>query len=297
MSKYLIAGVTGHVGAVVASELDKAGASYRVLVSSESKASAFRDRGVDVRVGELENKAALIEALRGAEGAFLLLPPPRALPATAAEFFAYQRAMAGSIADAVKASGVAHVVLLSSIGAHLPEGTGPIKGLYVLEQRLRELGVTFTAVRAAYFMENFGGFAGAIQGGGVLPNFLREDVALSMVATRDIGVVAAKALLDPPAATRIIELAGPADHKPAEQAAIFGGVLGRAVSLMSVPEPGVMAAMLGSGVPQAMAENYAEMYSALNSGHLAFEHPEAITRGRVSLEEFARGMFKPQASA
>src|SRR5690242_13128312 len=122
---FVVAGVTGHVGSVVAEQLLARGQKVKVIVRDAAKGAAWSRKGAEVAVGSLEDAASITAALRGASGFFTLLPPNF----QAADFYGAQRKTADSIAAAVKESGVPHVVLLSSIGADLSDGTGPIKGL------------------------------------------------------------------------------------------------------------------------------------------------------------------------
>jgi uncharacterized protein YbjT (DUF2867 family) len=190
----VVAGVTGHVGSVVAEQLLSRGHKIKVIVRDAAKGAAWSQKGAEVAVGALEDQAFLTGALRGATGFFTLLPPNY----QAADFYATQRATADSIAGAVKASGVPHVVILSSIGADLAAGTGPIKGLHYLENALRATGTQLTAVRAGYFQENVGNSLGPAKGMGIFPNFSASaDYPMPMIATKDIGALAAELLASP----------------------------------------------------------------------------------------------------
>jgi len=157
---FVIAGVTGHVGSVVAEALLGKGQKIKVIARDAGKAAAWSKKGAEIAVGKLEDQEFLTGALRGAKGFFTLLPPNY----QAADFYATQRSTADAIAAAVKSSGVPHVVILSSIGADQPAGTGPIKGLHYLENVLRATGVKLTAVRAGSFQENVGMALGAAKG-------------------------------------------------------------------------------------------------------------------------------------
>ena len=111
----------------------------------------------------------------------------------------------------MKASGVPHVVLLSSVGADLPSGTGPVRGLYYLEEALRKTGAKVTAIRAAYFQENVGQVLEPARKQGIFPNFTPSaDFPMPMIATRDIGLLAAESLLKPPAKSEVVDQMGPA---------------------------------------------------------------------------------------
>src|SRR6266568_5143879 len=122
---FVIAGATGHVGSGAARELLEKGHKVKVIVRDAAKGAEWSKRGAEVAIGSLEDQASLTGALRGAEGAFVLVPPNYAAP----DFYAWQRRTGDAIAAAVQAARVPHVVMLSSVGADLATGNGPIKGL------------------------------------------------------------------------------------------------------------------------------------------------------------------------
>ena len=140
---FVITGATGHVGAVAAEALLAEGKAVRVVVRDAAKAEGLRARGAEVFVADLGDQAALGRAVRGA----------------------------GSLA----AEKVPHVVLLSSVGAQHPSGTGLIVSAYNVEQQLRASGLAATFVRASYFVENWGAVVHPVRSDGVLPSFLAAD--------------------------------------------------------------------------------------------------------------------------
>jgi uncharacterized protein YbjT (DUF2867 family) len=86
---------------------------------------------------------------------------------------------------------------LSSYGAHVPKGTGPVAGLHSSEQKLNGItGLNVLQLRAAYFMENNLAAIDMIQGMGMFGHALLPDLKLPMIATRDVGDYAAQRLLD-----------------------------------------------------------------------------------------------------
>ena len=190
-----------------------------------------------------------------------------------------------SIAAALGKSPVPHVVVLSSIGAQHPDGTGPIVTVNYAERALTKLsGIRFTFVRAAYFMENLGGLLGAVQHAGVLPSLTSPTTAFPMVATRDIGEVAAQALKSPPAETQIIELAGPQDYSFTDAAAAFAQALGKPVSAVPVPPAGIVPALTQAGVGEEMAGLMREMAVGMDAGRVAFAGGAVrAVRGKVPL--------------
>src|SRR5258706_5405606 len=130
---FAIAGVSGNTGSVVAETLLAQGKKVRVIVRTTAKGDAWKAKGAEVAVAELQNYAALTAALAGTEGAYLLVPPdvtnPKVLESSVA--------IAKTLGTAVAAAKVPHVVLLSSFGAHLATGTGPIQWLHTPEEALR----------------------------------------------------------------------------------------------------------------------------------------------------------------
>lgn len=281
---YVVAGVSGQTGSVVALSLLAAGKPVRVIVRSEDKGRLFKERGAEVAVLSLEDSDALAAALRGATGAYLLIPPPGP---EVTGILARGRRIIDGFAAALKQSPVPHVVLLSSIGAQHPDGTGPIAMLGYGERTLGALpGIRFTFVRAGYFLDNLSGLLGAVQHAGILPALSDPSHAFPMVATQDIGEVAAQALLHPPAQSEVLELAGPAEYSFAEVAAAFSQTLGRTINVVPVPPDGIIPALTQSGMGAEMAGLYREMMLAIDSGRVAFAGGTRHVRGKVPLARF-----------
>jgi uncharacterized protein YbjT (DUF2867 family) len=281
---FVISGASGHTGTVAASTLLAQGKQVRVIVRDAKKGEVWKQRGAEVAIAELSDSAALTAALRGADGVYLLLPPNHHIEDLAAE----QVKLVASWAAALTAAKPKHVVVLSSIGAELPAGSGPIMGNHRIETALAPLGIPFTAVRAAYFMENWGAVVHPVKADGVLPSTLAPGRAAHMVATADIGRVAAEALVAGPAAGKIIELAGPRDYTPEDVAAAFGRVLGRPIQLVPVPDAGIEPALAQAGFKPKVAALFREMIGAFNSGKLAFAGTPR--RGTVEIDEVVRGL-------
>src|SRR5580700_10933145 len=220
---YVVAGVSGNTGKVVADTLLRQKQPVRVLVRSADKGAPWKARGADVRVVGLDDVAALTAALEGAKGAYLLLPPQM----SSIDARSDNARRTDGYVKSIHASGTPHVVFLSSIAAQHPRGTGPIGSVHDAEVALPKSGATFTFVRAAYFQENL---AGSLYGlaNGVLPTFITPDRPIAMVATRDIGTTGAKARLEGPSAQHsVIELSGPREYSPNDVAAVLKRITGK----------------------------------------------------------------------
>jgi uncharacterized protein YbjT (DUF2867 family) len=280
---YLIAGVSGKTGAAAATDLLEKGQPVRVLVRSEDKGRAWREKGAEVAVASLDDVARLTRALEGVKGAYLLVPPDLTLT----DFMARGDRLLGAMAEALGSARVPHVVFLSSIGAQHPAGTGPVVILHEGEKRLGGLrGTHATFVRAAYFMENLGALVPLARSQGILPCLFDPARRISMIATADIGRTAAQALLEPPARNEIIELDALQESSYADAAGILAKLLGRPVQAVPVPAEGAIPALVQSGFSEHMAGLFKEMAHGIDTGSMRFEGSGAgrRVRGPTTLE-------------
>jgi uncharacterized protein YbjT (DUF2867 family) len=284
---YAIAGVSGHTGKVVAETLLANRQPVRVVVRDQAKGAPWKPRGAEVAVANLDDQAALGRALSGVQGAYVLLPPD---PITT-DFFGSRAKMIDAIGRASSSAGLPHLVFLSSIGAHLPSGHGPIGAPYQGERAFEKLGIGTTFVRASYFLENYGGGLAAAKKDGVLPSFLPAKFMHPVVTTTDIGRTAAQALLDGPRGRRVVELSGPVDVTPADIAATLGEMFGRAVNVAEAPLDAVVPAFMSFGMSQHMAEIYREMYASFIAGGIAWEGKGERVRGSIGVKEGLRALL------
>jgi uncharacterized protein YbjT (DUF2867 family) len=281
---YVIAGVTGHTGAATADALLARGKQVRVLARDAEKGAAWKAKGCEVAIADLGDPAALSRALEGTEGAFLLSPPNMA----AKDFLADRKALLDRMVEGVRRSKVPQVVFLSSVGAQHPAGTGPIVTAHRAEQALRGIAPSVTFLRAAYFLENWGAVVPVAKAQGVLPHFGPIDYPFAQVCARDIGAAVARALVEAAPGTRVVELAGQQDWSVNDVAAAVGTLLGKPVKAVGAPVEAAEAGLRRAGLPPEMARLYAEMYGAAVKGLLAWERPQALTRGATPLVEALR---------
>jgi uncharacterized protein YbjT (DUF2867 family) len=275
---FVIAGVTGNTGSVVANTLLDQGEKVRLLVRDEKKAEPFRARGAEVAIASIDDVVSLKRAVAGAKGVYALVPPDMATE----DPIGRGKRIVDNWARAV---GDIHTVFLSSVGAQHATGTGPIQYLHTAEKSFKNA----TFIRAAYFLENWGSVLGAARGDGVLPTFEKPDTRFSMVATKDIGLTAAQALLD--AKPGVIELAGPHDLTPAEVAATVGKLLGRDVKPIHVSGDAIVNTLTGFGISKAVASLFREMAEAIDSGRVDWE-TKNVTRGTTSAETVLRTLLQ-----
>jgi uncharacterized protein YbjT (DUF2867 family) len=291
---YVVAGVSGHTGRVVAESLLARKQPVRVVVRSADRGAAWRERGAEVAVADLGDAPALARALAGAVGAYLLVPTSDTAPG----FRAQQDRITDSIVAAVKESRVPHVVLLSSIGAQHEAGTGPIAGLHRAEQELAKAGAALTFLRAGFFMENLRAELATLEQG-FIPSFFPADLGIDMIATADIGRLAASLLVEGPASPRgrqVVELAGPR-RSMADVAAALASITGKAVRVAEAPLDAMVGVLTGFGMPEDLAAAYHEMTVAITSRRVEPEGGHRRVVGTTSLEEVLRGLLGQRASA
>jgi uncharacterized protein YbjT (DUF2867 family) len=264
MSKFVVAGVTGHVGSVVARDLLAGGDEVTVIVREAKKGADWTARGAHVAVGSLDDSDFVASTVKGADGFFTLIPPHYAT----GDIYTAQRKSADALAAAIKQSGVPLVVLLSSVGADRSDKNGPVKSLHYAEGKFRETGTKLVALRAGSFQENIGGAIAAAKQAGIYPNFLPSaDIPAPQVATRDVGHAAAKLLKSPPARSEVVDLVGPA-YSSRQLADKLGKLLGKTLPIVDIPPAGHVAALEQAGVPADVAEAFAEMYAGFSAGLL-----------------------------
>ncbi|MBL8251801.1 MAG: NAD(P)H-binding protein [Candidatus Competibacter sp.] len=259
---YVLLGSNGKITSKIARLLLAQGKSVRVVGRSRQGLDALREAGAEPAVGAVEDVAFLIAAFRGAEAVYTMLPPVYGSSAPLAD---YTR-LGDAIARAVAASGVGRVVNLSSTGAHLPKGTGPIVGLHDQEQRLNALAdVKILHLRPGYFFENHFNAIGLIKAHGIYSDLIEPDAPIPSIGTSDIATVAARELVSPGSAAerRVLHLRGPKSYTPTEAAKLLGRAIGQPDLRYVRAEPAqAKAGMVLHGISPPMADLLAEMSEA-----------------------------------
>jgi uncharacterized protein YbjT (DUF2867 family) len=286
---YVILGATGNTGSIIADSLLSKGKKVRVVGRDAGRLQLFVRKGAEAFTGDVSDAVALTKAFTGARAAYLMLPP-----ITSRED---QERESDTIAKAVTESGLRYAVHLSSYGAHVPEGTGPVTGLHSSEQKLNAVGgLNVLHLRAAYFMENNLAAISMIQEMGIFGHALLPDLKLPMMATRDVGNYAAKRLLDLDFSDKQTrELLGERDLSMAEATAIIARGIGKPdLRYEQFPYEQVQQVLEQMGMPPKKAAVYIEMFKAINVGVLAAQEPRSRENSTpTSFEEFVQDVFAP----
>jgi uncharacterized protein YbjT (DUF2867 family) len=285
---FVVVGATGNTGSVVADTLLNRKQPVRIVVRSVDKGAAWKAKGAEIAVASLDDVSALTKAFEGAKGVYLLVPPNYG----AAAWLADQRTRMDRAAEVIQRSAIGHVVFLSSVGAHISEGTGPIRAVRYGEQVIGAVAKNLTILRPCYFMDNWAPVLGAAKTQGVLPTFIAPQVMVPMISTKDIGRVGAEQLMAGGKGKQIVELAGPEEYSPDQAAAALGHVLGKPVTAQHAPLSAVVPTFKSFGFSDEAAKLFEEMYTSFSTGRIGYEHPVSVIRGRVTLAEALKGFVK-----
>jgi len=284
---YVILGASGNTGSIIANFLLSKGQKVRVVGRDMARLSGFVRKGAEAFTADVSDAAALSKAFGGARAAYLMLPP-----ITTRED---QERQSDGIAKAVKESGLRYAVDLSSYGAHVPEGTGPVTGLHSSEQKLNAISdLNVLHLRPAYFMENNLSAIDMIRGMGLFGHALLPDLKLPMIATRDVGDYAAQRLLDLDfSGKQTRELLGERDLTMTEATAVIARGIGKPdLRYEQFPYDQVEQALVQTGFSRKKAAVYIEMFRAINTGVLAAQEPRSPENGTAtSFEKFVQDVF------
>jgi uncharacterized protein YbjT (DUF2867 family) len=290
---YVITGATGHTGNVIVEALLAKGEKVRAIGRNADRLKPFAAQGAEPFVADATDSANLAKAFAGAKAVYVMIPPNPATP----DVFEYQKRVTDAMAGALRSAGVTHVVTLSSLGADKPDKTGPVVGLHYLEQKLNGIDrLNALHLRAGYFMENTLAQVGVIQKTGTAATPLRPDLKISMIATRDIGVAAAQALLNltfRQKQTR--ELLGQRDISYSDVASIIGKAVGKPnLRYTQAPNEQMRGIFVQAGMSPNMADSLLEMCAAMNSGYMRpLEPRSAQNTTPTSYETFVTEEFLP----
>lgn len=280
----VLMGASGNIASRAARMLLQQGRPVRVIGRNAAALAPLRELGADVAIGDAQQADFLTQAFTGASAVYAMIPPDYAAP----DLRRSQTLFGTAIAAALARSGVKRVVNLSSVGAELASGTGPIAGLHEQEQRLNALpGLDLLHLRPGYFMENHLHAAGAIAALGVYPSLERADVPVPMIATADIAAVVVRELAG--GGTRgVLHLHAPRFYSFAQAASILGRAIGRPALQYVQAEPAQgLAAMREAGLSADAAERMAEMARWLSAGTHSGALPGAVEVTPTTLEDFA----------
>jgi uncharacterized protein YbjT (DUF2867 family) len=284
---------TGHVGGAVVNFLLGFGGDIRVIVLGRrpERLKQFVQRGAEVAVGSQDDADYLVKATRGADALFWATPPGYGSD----DLRAFQNRLGRAGAAAIRKNNIPRVVNLSSVGAHLDQGVGPIGGLHDVERLLSEAATHITHLRPGFFFENLLWQLEPIRRSGRISLPISSDRQFPMIATRDIGRVAAARLASRGWIGQFVgELHGPADLNFQQVAEVLSQVLDRKIAYVKCSLEETRKSLIESAMSENATEQLLEMYEAAESGRLRPIEPRSPqTTTPTTLREFARDTIQP----
>ncbi|TDC80877.1 NmrA/HSCARG family protein [Micromonospora sp. KC606] len=200
----LVVGATGNQGGATARHLLQSGWQVRALVRDPAKpaARALQDLGATLVTGDTEDADSLRTAMDHVHGVFSV----QAL-AYEPDTLAAEVRKGKTVADVATQSGVEHLIYSSVGGADRHTGIEHFESKAEIERHIRTLGLPATILRPVFFMDNLLYYADAADER-VLKLPVLPDRPMQMIASDDIGRIAAHAFDHPADLGQQIEIAG-----------------------------------------------------------------------------------------
>ncbi|MGJ1265191.1 NmrA family NAD(P)-binding protein [Sphingobacterium spiritivorum] len=285
--KITITGSLGNIGRFLTEKLLQSGHHVTVVSHSEDRKPEIERLGADAAIGSISDVVFLRNAFKDADAVFAMTPPNMG----GIDIISNTVEAGKAMAKAIKESAVSRVVMLSSIGADLPDGNGPITALHHIEKAYAELeGVAVTFLRAGYFFTNFYNDILLIKTAGITGSNYPSSTSIPLVHPFDIAMAAAERLEQPFTGKNIQYVIS--DFRTARGVA---DVLGNEIGQPELPwieftDEEAFQGMMQAGVPGEIAGLYVEMGAGIRAGKIQtdFKNVGAPVTGQVKLEDFAK---------
>ena len=283
--KYVITGSLGNISKPLAEALLKEGHEVTIITSNHKNEEAIKAMGAKPAVGTVEDRKFLNETFKDNDVVYTMVPPKW----DADDWKGWIAGIGDNYVTAIKDAGIKYVVNLSSVGAHMPDGCGPVSGLHRVEEAMNALeGVHIKHLRPAYFYPNLFSQVGLIKGAGIMgANF--GDVAFPMIDPEDIAKAAAEELLELGFTGKSVRYLAGDKRTGAEIASVIGKAIGKDdLTWVVFSDEQNIEGMKGVGLSGEVSKQYTEMGGAMRTGEMSadFEKHKPGFSG-VGLEEFA----------
>ena len=284
---YAITGITGQVGGAMARTLLARGKTVRAVVRNVEKGQSWAAKGCEIAVADMEDAAALAAAFQGTDGIFIL-PPSEFDPSPG---FPEALRVIAAVKSAIETARPKKAVCLSTVGAQAKQ-PNLLTQRTLLEQALSTLSIPVTFLRPAWFMENFAWDLSSARDNGVIASFLQPlDKPVPMIATQDIGLLAAQLIQEDWEGVRVVELEAARRYTPNEVAATLARIVGRPVRVEAIPRETWGSLFKSQGMKDPIPR--IQMLDGFNEGWIEFEAGEAATiKGPTDLEAVLRRLIE-----
>ncbi|MFH6944768.1 NAD(P)H-binding protein [Flavobacterium sp. FlaQc-50] len=285
--KIILSGSLGNIGKPLANKLVAAGHDVTVISSNADKKEAIEKIGAKAAIGSVSDATFLADTFIGADAIFAMTPPN-----LGGKNVISNTVEAGeAFAKAIQTANIKRVVMLSSIGADLAGGTGPIAGLHHIEavyNKLESAAVTF--LRAGFFYTNLYNDVPMIKGAGIMGANYPVGIKMPLVHPEDIATAVAEELLKEVTGKNIRYIISDV-RTPGEIAKAIGLAIDKTdLPWVEFTDKQSLQGMIQAGLPEEIAGLYTEMGSGLRSGKITedFIKGNFSVDGKIKLEDFAK---------
>ena len=266
----------------------KKGEKIRVIGRTPEHLQHLTEQGAEALIGDQANVEFLTRAFTGAEAAYVIVPPKFDTP----DVRRHYNEMGGVIVEAIRRSHLKKVVFLSSLGAELDSGTGPVIGLHDVERALGALtDVDIVFLRAGYFYENTLFNIEQIKHRQANADCADPEAPFLMVAAKDIGQRVAELLRKRKFTGHTVEELFGERITMREVTEIIGKKLGiHRLPYVQASEKDAVEGMVAMGLSRNIAESFVELDRAIAKGLITTtiinaKRPNAPTSYKWFVEE------------
>jgi uncharacterized protein YbjT (DUF2867 family) len=287
MEKYIITGSLGNISKPIVEGLVKAGKIVSVITSDPNKVDAIEKIGAKAIVGSVQDAEFIKKAFEGAEVVYTMIPPIWKTD----NWRKSLNEVGENYAKSIASNGIKYVVNLSSIGAHLGNGVGPVDGLADFENLLNVIpALNVKHLRPSFFYYNFFAQIGLVKQAGIFgANYGDDDQKIFLVDPKDIASAALEELLNLNFTGNSIRYIIGDERTGKEIAQVLGKAIGKEIPWVVFTDEQQKQGMLQAGLPETHAEGYTQMGVAIRTGKMmedARKSRPAFTS--TKLEQFAK---------
>ena len=284
--KLIITGSLGNVGKPLTQQLIASGHEVTVITSQYERKQSIEALGAKAAVGSIADEAFLTQVFTGADAVFAMTPPGYGNSPIVANI----TRQGETYATAFKQAGIERVVMLSSLGAHLAGGNGPIEAIHNIENIYRSVvSTSFTFLRAGYFYLNFLADIPMIKNAGIEGSNFSTTSRIPLVHPLDIARAAAEELVTKQKGNKVRYIVSDI-RTGADIAKVLGTAIGNpALPWVEFSDAQAIEGMTNAGLPQELAGLFAAMGAGLRNGSIQgnFIAQGSPVTGSIKLESFA----------
>jgi uncharacterized protein YbjT (DUF2867 family) len=286
MKNYIITGSIGHISKPLVEGLVKAGKNVSVITSSTNRVADIEKLGAKALVGSIQDLNFVKKSFAGADVIYTMIPPIW----QTSNWRASMNEVGSNYAAAIKDAGVKYVVNLSSVGAHVGDGVGPVDGLADFEQLLNKIpGLNVKHLRPSFFFYNFYSQIGLIKQAGIIGGNYGDNDKFYLVHTRDIAATALEELLNLKFEGNSVRYIYGDERYGKEIAEALGKAIGKQINWVAFSDEQQKEGLLGAGLSETHAQGYTSMGKALREGAMQADlRKQKPAPGPTQLEEFAK---------